>query len=124
MQIMNTEKAAAHRAWSNSDHSQRYGLTAALLIAAVLFALAAGGRPVFAHDELRLTGVIKTINPANGLVYVEVGSQSCRGMRIFRADNLDTLSKLLGQRISFYIDSSTCSDNKVHTIVVSRGVGK
>ncbi len=82
------------------------------------------GQPVYAVDELYLTGVVKNINPITGIVYVDVTSDSCRGMRIFRADDLGKLGNYVNQAISFYIDSSTCGDNNVHMILVSRGISK
>ena len=101
----------------------RRGFSLALFGAvAVLLAIACSG-PANADDldRLYLTGVIKNVNPVTGLVYVDVRSESCHGMRIFKADDLEGLIGYIGMTVSFFIDSNTCDDTSIHTIRVSRG---
>jgi hypothetical protein len=105
------------------------GVLGLLLGALVVLALAVCGDPACAADDLHrdnlhLTGIVKNINSATGMVYVEVVSSSCVGMRIFRADDIGKLESFLNQEISFFIDSATCKDNNVHTILVSWGIKK
>jgi hypothetical protein len=122
MQIMNTKKATADRFGSKYGGSQRSGLLTILLAAAVLIAVSIGGQPALAFDELRLTGIVKTIDPKTNLVLMDVQSESCPGIRRFRADDLGALGRYMNQAITFYIDSSTCRDTAIHTILVSRGI--
>jgi hypothetical protein len=122
MQIMNTKQAASDR--SKYGGPQRSGLLTVLLAAAVLIAVSTGAKPALAHDELRLIGIIKTIDLKTGIVLVDVQTESCPGLRRFRADNIDALGKYVNQDISFYIDSSTCRDTAIHTILVSWGINK
>ena len=95
-----------------------------LFLGIAVLGLSTIDRPACAEDELYLTGVIKSVNPVTGLVYAEVLSSSCQGMRIFRADQPEKMADYENQKISFFIDSNRCNDNAVHTISVSRGIRK
>jgi hypothetical protein len=105
-------------------------LSHASIILGMLILLIAGTmalsvpQQAFAEDELYLTGIVKSVNPGTGIVYVEVVSASCNGMRMFRADKLDELQKYIEQKISFFIDSDHCSADSVPVILVSRGISK
>jgi hypothetical protein len=81
-------------------------------------------RPVHADDldQLYLTGIIKSVNTATGLVYVEVRSLSCPGMKSFKVDAPEVLLRYIDQRVSFFIESNTCKDDSVHTMLLSRGL--
>jgi hypothetical protein len=124
MQIVKTNKTAVSRAGLKNGNPKRYGQLVIFVVAAVLIAFAAAAEPVFAADELLLTGIVKTIDPKTGLVFVDVGSESCPGIRRFYADDLNTLGKYVNKEITFRIDSSTCRDTAIHTILVSRGINK
>jgi hypothetical protein len=71
-----------------------------------------------------LTGIIKSVNAVTGLVTVEVVSSSCRGMRIFKADDLEKLEDYIEQNISFFIDSNKCEVKETYTIITARGLRK
>jgi hypothetical protein len=124
MQIMNTKKAADGQAGPKNCRPARHGLPAVFLAFAVLLAFAMVEQSAFAKDELLLSGIVKTIDPKTSLVFVDVGSESCPGIRRFHADDLGALGRYVNQTVTFYIDSPTCSDSAIHTILVSRGINK
>ena len=97
-----------------------------LLLLGMMLLLAMSCQTAFADnlDNLYLTGIIKNVNPVTGVAYVEVLSSSCRGMRTFRADDPEGLQYQVRRKVSFFIDSDTCKDTAVHTILVSRGLNR
>jgi hypothetical protein len=125
MQTMNTNRAAIGRVGPKNSGLQRRGLKIVLLAAAIIVAFALGGQPAFASsDDLHLIGIVKTIDPRTGIIFVDVQSESCPGMRRFYADDLGAMGKYVNQTITFFIDSATCRDTAIHTIKVSRGIKK
>lgn len=71
--------------------------------------------PAFGADMLILSGVVKDINYKAKIVVVDVKSSSCPGIRSFKIDDPSKLdSKLIGKKISFPIDSSTCKGDVVY----------
>ncbi len=96
----------------------------ALFVGTVLLLLGMSVQVVDAGEDLDLTGVIKGFNPAKGIVYVDVTSKSCPGMRTFRVDKPSEVEKYIEEQITFQIDSEKCNDNTVHTILLSRGIRK
>lgn len=126
MENRNIYKAADRQAEISSHRLHGYGLTTAMVIASVLFALAVS-LPANASDtvdQLRLTGTIKSVNAITGLVTVDVVSSGCLGMRTFKADDFEKLEDYLEQIISFFIDSNTCEMKETYTIITSRGLRK
>lgn len=82
-------------------------LTAALLILSI--------HPVYAADELYLTGIVKSIDHNTRTVVVDVQSSSCHGTREFVLDEpAALLEPFVGKKIDFTIDSSTCESGKVY----------
>jgi hypothetical protein len=124
MQIMNTEKD-----WMGSTSAGPHsgGLHTALLAIVILIACAVGGQPAFGaddHDQLYVTGVIKSVNAVTGIILVDVTSSSCEGMRTFKAGKPEILEDYIDQRISFFINSNRCEVREVYTILVERGIRK
>ena len=129
MEIIYTEKAVVRvPRWHNfRSHGSHLFLVAVLFVGIIFLVLTIGARTAFAAgetDQLYVTGIIKSVNPATGLVMVDVTSSSCHGMRTFKADNLDKLQAYIQQRISFFIDSNRCNVKETYTIVTARGLRK
>jgi hypothetical protein len=125
MEIKYTEKAVARHSKLNYSRSRSSGLFAVLFTSLLLLALT--GQPGLAadnHDQLQLTGTIKSVNAITGLVTVDVVSSSCSGMRIFKADKLEKLEAYVDQNISFFIDSNKCEVKETYTIITARGLRK
>jgi len=77
----------------------------------------------FAQENLSLTGIIKSVNAVSGIVSIQVTSENCRGLWIFKfpdyaKDDLD--KSMVGKKIQFTIDSPVCDPKKLHTIVLER----
>jgi hypothetical protein len=127
MEIRYTEKTVGRHSRLDNSRSQGYGLFAVLFMGITLLALAMSGRPALAaddHDQLQLTGTIKSVNAVTGLVTVDVASSSCSGMRIFKADMLEKLEAYVDQNVSFFIDSNKCEVKATYTIITARGLRK
>ena len=76
-----------------------------------------------AVDNLSLTGFVKSIDSNNGIIRVNVTSESCKGLREFRVpdgakSDLDT--SLIDKKLQFYINSATCERGKVYNIISER----
>ena len=127
MEIRYTKKTVARHSRLNYSRSSSFGLFAVLFMGIALLALAMIGQPALAaddHDQLQLTGTIKSVNAVTGLVTVDVVSSSCRGMRIFKADKLEKLEAYVDQKVSFFIDSNKCEVKETYTIITARGLRK
>jgi hypothetical protein len=85
-----------------------------LLLSAFLFLQV---RFVYAADELHLTGMVKSIDHNTRTVFVNVLSSSCPGMLRFAVDDAAALDDFVGQKISFFIDSSTCRSDQVYKML-------
>ncbi len=75
----------------------------------------------FGIDELHLTGIIKSYDKEKGLIWVNVSSEGCRGLREFRVPEsvrLDLEPSLIGQRIEFQINSSRCEKDLVYNMIL------
>ena len=118
------ERTVARQSGSVSSRPHSSGLFAALFMAVILLALIMSSRPADAVDELYLTGTIKSVNAATGIVTVDVVSSSCSGMRVFKTDRLDKLEEYIDARVSFFIDSSKCNVKETYTILTARGLRK
>lgn len=78
---------------------------------------------VLGVDELYLSGIIKSYDKEKGLIWVDVRSESCRGIREFRVPEsvrLDLGPSLIGQKIDFFINSSKCEQGKVYNMLLGR----
>ena len=84
----------------------------AILVSLLIFYVGA----VYATDELFLTGVVKHVDPREGLVTVDVKSGSCPGVKAFRTEDILKLEGAEGKKISFFINSSTCSPAETYAI--------
>jgi hypothetical protein len=82
-----------------------------LLLSALLFLHI---HPAYAGDELFLTGFVKSVDHAARTVTVDVQSSNCHGTREFTVDEPYVFDDLIGKRIDFSIDSSTCESGKVY----------
>lgn len=75
---------------------------------------------VFSVDELYLTGVIKSYHKEKGLIWVDVRSEGCKGLREFRIPDsmrLDLDPSLVGHRINFFINSPKCEPGHVYNLI-------
>jgi hypothetical protein len=90
---------------------KRYWILSMLVAACLL-----NTQSVNAEEELLLTGIVHTIDVGTGTVIVDVKSDSCRGFRTFRGDDVSALEGFKGSRISFFINSSTCKGDKVYSM--------
>jgi hypothetical protein len=77
-----------------------------------------------AVDELFLTGVVKNVDVKARSVTVDVMSKSCKGERHFSVDKVSDYTGLVGKRISFTINSSSCEDNRSLKIVQIKSKGE
>lgn len=85
--------------------TQQYGMFFILMVASLFLFI----HPLYASDELYLTGIVKSIDHNTNIVVVDVKSASCRGLREFILDGpAALLDPLVGNKIDFTIDSSTC----------------
>lgn len=78
---------------------------------------------VLGIDELYLSGIIKSYDKEKGLIWVDVKSESCRGIREFRVPEsvrLELDPSLIGQKINFFINSSTCEPGKFYNMLLGR----
>jgi len=96
---------------------KRSTLNGVLIVTAIMAALLLNSRPVYSVDELHLVGIVKNINPKTGIVFVDVKSSSCLGMRKFKMDDTSEKDDLIGKKIEFTIDSSVCDDD-VHRMIL------
>ena len=74
-------------------------------------------------DNLLLTGFIKSYDINNRIIRINVTSEGCTGLMEFwvpeyAKDDLD--ASLIGQRVQFYIKSSTCEQGKIYEMVLER----
>jgi hypothetical protein len=83
-----------------------------MLVAACLLSTHA----VNAEDELLVTGIVQASDVNAGTVIVDVKSDSCRGFRTFRGEDVSAFEGLKGSRISFFINSSVCKGDKVYSM--------
>jgi hypothetical protein len=77
----------------------------------------------WAVDNLSLTGFVKSIDSNNGIIRVNVTSESCKGLREFRVpDNAksDLDTSLIDKKLQFYINSATCERGKVYNVILER----
>ncbi len=70
--------------------------------------------PVYAADELFLTGIIKSIDHNTRTVVADVKSSSCHGTRTFAVDNPSALDDFINKKIDFSIDSSICKYGEIY----------
>lgn len=77
-----------------------------------------------AVDELYLEGIIKSYDKQKGIIWVNVLSEGCRGLREFRLpeDAKEDLEPyLIGKKIEFSINSSICEQGKVYNMILKGG---
>lgn len=95
-----------------------------LLVISAFLLLTWSVHPVHPADELFLTGVVKRVDSARGLVIVEIRSGSCPGTMTLKVRDIEEMSGSEGKKISFFINTSTCSTtelNEMYDIVFLRG---
>jgi hypothetical protein len=74
-----------------------------------------------ALDNLSLSGFVQSIDKNNGLITLNVTSESCKGLRSFRVSNnaKDDLDEtLVGVNLQFGIDSSECERGKIYNMIL------
>lgn len=75
----------------------------------------------FCVDELFLAGIIKSYDKEQGILWVDVKSEGCSGLRKFMVSEdarADLEPSLIGQRIEFQIDSNICKKGKVYKMIL------
>jgi hypothetical protein len=73
-----------------------------------------------ALDNLSLTGFVRSIDSSNGIISLDITSESCRGLRAFRVPDDargDLDASLIGQKLGFMIDSSKCERGKIYNML-------
>ncbi len=91
----------------------QYGVLFILTVALLILFI----HPLYAGDELYLTGIVKSVDHNTKIVVVDVQSASCHGVRKFVLDEpAILLEDFIGKIINFSIDSSTCESGKVYTM--------
>jgi hypothetical protein len=73
-----------------------------------------------AVDNLSLTGFVRSIDGNNGIINLDITSESCRGPRSFRVPDDakgDLDASLLGKKLQFMIDSSKCERGRIYNII-------
>lgn len=83
---------------------------------AVMFSGIFFSSQALALDELYLCGVVTGINAKDGLVTINVTSESCLGLRTFKLPAKKRLSLKVDERKFFYIDSNRCRPGYTYTI--------
>lgn len=76
-----------------------------------------------ALDNLLLTGVVRSIDTVTGTIWIDVTSEGCTGLRGFKVHEearVDLDTSLIGKRLNFLIDSSTCERGRVYYIPFER----
>lgn len=71
---------------------------------------------VQAEDELSLNGELVSVDVFERIATVDVKTEGCQGISEFQVTDPAELEGLEEKTISFYIDSSSCKGNKVHTM--------
>ena len=74
-------------------------------------------------DDLLLAGFVKSFDANRGIIRIQVTNEGCEGLREFRVpddvkEDLDT--SLIGERLLFYINSSTCERGKIYDMRLER----
>lgn len=93
----------------------QYGMLFILMVGLLFLFI----HPVYASDELYLTGIVKDIDHNAKKVVVDVKSSSCHGIRTFTLDDASKLDDFVNQKIDFSIDSSTCKRGEVYKMFPS-----
>lgn len=69
-------------------------------------------------DQLYLCGVVKEVSAKEGKVRVKVTSEGCTGEKTFKVQKVQQLSQFIeGETTCFMIDTSTCPQHQVTTIL-------
>jgi len=87
-------------------------LLVVFLLASVLLS-----SPASAGDELYLTGILQSVDVKSGTIVVNVISQSCPGLKRFSVDDATGLQGLKGVKVSFSINSSSCTGSAIYKII-------
>ncbi|MGC9006240.1 MAG: hypothetical protein ACP5JX_01570 [Sulfurihydrogenibium sp.] len=82
-----------------------------LIISLILFSKS------FAVDNLYLNGKVEDYFPLTNELKVKVGDGSCSGTQYFILDKNLNGKALVGKKINFVIDSSSCEKNKKYKIL-------
>ncbi|MCX7857616.1 MAG: hypothetical protein N2513_06515 [Deltaproteobacteria bacterium] len=75
---------------------------------------------VFALENLYLSGYVRSFERSQGIISVYVTTPNCEGLRqfLYPQDAKDDLEpSLIGKRIDFFINSSTCERGKVYQMI-------
>jgi hypothetical protein len=72
--------------------------------------------PVYGTDELSQSGFVKSVDVVKKIVTIDVKSSTCRGIRQFLVEKPAAFENLVGERIYFLIDSSTCKQDEIYTV--------
>jgi hypothetical protein len=94
-----------------------------VIILAVFILISLCAQTSLAVDNLSLTGFIKSIDNNNGILTVNITSESCKGLRVFKVPDgaKGTLDiSLIDKKVQFYINSANCEPGKVYNILFER----
>lgn len=75
--------------------------------------------PALAVDEPLLCGVVQEVNQREGIVVIDVTSESCRGPKEFKlppAKTKGNVSLNVGDRKCFSINSNSCKAGNIYAI--------
>jgi len=73
-----------------------------------------------ADDGLSLTGVVKSVDSATGMISVDVTSEGCRGVRTFKVPDTvkgDLNASFVGKKLNFKIDGVICERGRIYNII-------
>jgi len=92
-----------------------------ILLLFVFYHLSTGlavNETAFANDELYLCGVVKKVNTRERKVDIQVVSEGCAGIKIFKVSTSQQIEKfIIGDDICFKIDMNTCPQSISATII-------
>jgi|PlaIllAssembly_1097288.scaffolds.fasta_scaffold1217012_1 hypothetical protein len=92
-------------------------MTGWVLVAALLGSLVFYVQPLYAKDELHLTGKVTSIDLKTNTVMIDVQTVGCRGLRTFAVRDAADMEDFIGKKIDFFIDSAVCDAGAVYAIL-------
>ncbi len=97
------------------------------LIMIILIVITFSATLSYGVDNLVLYGIVKNINPAKGKITIDVKTKACYGIRDFYLRGRDNekkikiknLKRMIGKKIVFAIESSSCKHlHRPHIIIL------
>ncbi len=75
--------------------------------------------PLFAEDELWLSGKVLTYDNKTGRIEIEVTTESCPGKRVFKTTPGLLRDALVGKEVHFGVDTIRCEPGKTYRITTN-----